>query len=161
MNNIDTSDNIIIDQQTHLKAKKFGYKILLKKIGGKKVPVGKIKFTFPTIVEKTPVNNKDDASIEPITDAPEAVIPKTIEEQVQEEPNKEIVEEEEEEQKLETTTELNLADFLPEPIIATIPEIPVDIDENVIAKGVMKISEDAQEAIKEIMNQTAVSMQNV
>ena len=156
MNTIDTSDNIIIDQQTHLKAKKFGYKILLKKIGGKKVPVGKIKFTFPTIVEKTPVNNKDDASIEPITNAPEA-----IEEQVQEEPNKEIVEEEEEEEKLETTTELNLADFLPEPIIATIPEIPVDIDENVIAKGVMKISEDAQEAIKEIMNQTAVSMQNV
>jgi len=47
-------------------AKKYGYKILLKKISGKVVPVGKIKFEFPTLIE-----------IDPDADEPEQVEPDT------------------------------------------------------------------------------------
>ena len=47
--NIDLEQ--FISEETAAAAKKFGYKILFKKIGGKEVPVGKIKFSFPTIVE--------------------------------------------------------------------------------------------------------------
>merc|ERR1712227_511762 len=110
LNTIDTGS----DKNTEEAQKKFGYKILLKKINGKEVPVGKIKFTFPTIIEITPVKTPDET---PITVAPgEEILPKVIEQ------NEEIPEEAEE-QKLETTTEQNVADFLPEPITATIPEI--------------------------------------
>ena len=157
LNTIDTGS----DTNSEEAQKKFGYKILLKKINGKEVPVGKIKFTFPTIIEITPVKTPDET---PITVAPgEEILPKVIEqneeipEEVEEEIIPEVLVEEEEERKLETTTELNLNDFLPEPITATIPEIEATEDENLIATGVMKISEDTQEAIKEIMDQTAVS----
>jgi len=52
----DVSENEIIDEffvseETLQAAKKYGYKILLKKINGATVPVGQIKFKFPTFIE--------------------------------------------------------------------------------------------------------------
>ena len=43
--------------------RKYGYKILLKKLGnGKTVPVGKIKFSFPTYVEIDHVSEPEAAA---------------------------------------------------------------------------------------------------
>ena len=44
-------DSTFISVESKAAAKKYGYKILLKKVGGHEVPVGKIKFTIPTIIE--------------------------------------------------------------------------------------------------------------
>ena len=47
--------SFFISKESVESVKKYGYKILLKKINGKEVPVGKIKFSFPTLVEINPV----------------------------------------------------------------------------------------------------------
>merc|ERR1719186_2022711 len=52
-----SSDNFFISKESINAARKYGYKILLKKIGGKVVPVGKIKFEFPTLVEINPIED--------------------------------------------------------------------------------------------------------
>merc|ERR1712128_231142 len=61
------SNKFFISEESINAARKYGYKILLKKIGGKVVPVGKIKFEFPTLVE-----------INPIEDAAEEVVAEQI-----------------------------------------------------------------------------------
>ena len=48
LNAIDT-DGFVVSSKSIASAKKYGYKILLKKIDGVKVPVGKIKFTLPEL----------------------------------------------------------------------------------------------------------------
>lgn len=48
LNEIDT-DGFVVSSKSIASAKKYGYKILLKKIDGVKVPVGKIKFTLPEL----------------------------------------------------------------------------------------------------------------
>ena len=48
------SDKFFISKESVDAALKYGYKILLKKIGGKVVPVGKVKFQFPTLIEIGP-----------------------------------------------------------------------------------------------------------
>jgi len=53
-NEIDT-DGFVVSQDTLESAKKYGYKILLKKVDGRKVPVGKIKFTLPIYYHHTPL----------------------------------------------------------------------------------------------------------
>jgi len=52
----DESENEVLDEffvseDTLRAAQKYGYKILLKKINGANVPVGQIKFKFPTYIE--------------------------------------------------------------------------------------------------------------
>lgn len=44
-------DEFFVSEETLSAAKKFGYKILLKKVNGENIPVGKIKFSFPTYIE--------------------------------------------------------------------------------------------------------------
>jgi len=62
-------DNFFISKESVDAALKYGYKILLKKIGGKVVPVGKIKFQFPTLIEIGP---NDEEEIEKTTKTVEA-----------------------------------------------------------------------------------------
>jgi len=54
LNEIDT-EGFVVSQDTLESAKKYGYKILLKKVDGRKVPVGKIKFTLPIYYHHTPL----------------------------------------------------------------------------------------------------------
>jgi len=64
----DAAENEVVDaffvsEETIQSAKKYGYKILLKKLGnGKTVPVGKIKFSFPTYVEIDHVSEPEAAA---------------------------------------------------------------------------------------------------
>merc|ERR1712066_1222132 len=56
--------------QTAEAAQKYGYKILLKKVGADEIPVGKIKFSLPTVVEIQAVENplvEEVVSAEPTT----------------------------------------------------------------------------------------------
>jgi len=67
LNEIDTgnSNRFFISKESVESARKYGYKILLKKVGGKEIPVGKIKFSLPTLVEIDPTvkeNIDDDQS---------------------------------------------------------------------------------------------------
>merc|ERR1712212_295963 len=62
LNEIDTgNDKFFISKESVDSARKYGYKILLKKINGKEVPVGKIKFSFPTLVE---IGHIEDEAVE-------------------------------------------------------------------------------------------------
>ena len=54
----ENSDKFFISEESVNAARKYGYKILLKKIGGKVVPVGKIKFEFPTLIEISPIEDE-------------------------------------------------------------------------------------------------------
>merc|ERR1739838_698273 len=73
LNEIDTgADKFFISKESVESAKKYGYKILLKKINGKEVPVGKIKFSFPTLVE---INTVED-------DSSEQVLSETVTEEI-------------------------------------------------------------------------------
>jgi len=53
------SDTFFISKESINAALKYGYKILLKKIGGKVVPVGKVKFQFPTLIEIGPNDEEE------------------------------------------------------------------------------------------------------
>merc|ERR1739838_1254012 len=81
-----------ISEESVQAAKKYGYKILLKKISGKVVPVGKIKFEFPTLIE-----------IDPDADQPEQVEPDTANDNDE---SKLIVTDKIVEDKVEETTQL-------------------------------------------------------
>merc|ERR1712106_1289849 len=54
------SNKFFISEESVNAARKYGYKILLKKIGGKVVAVGKIKFEFPTLIEISPISDPDE-----------------------------------------------------------------------------------------------------
>ena len=65
------NDDFHVSEETASAAKKYGYKILLKKVGGKEVPVGKIKYTIPTVVETS--STEDEISIEDSSDNEEVL----------------------------------------------------------------------------------------
>merc|ERR1739838_1114815 len=179
LNEIDTgADKFFISKESVESAKKYGYKILLKKVNGKEVPVGKIKFTFPTLVEITP--EEDDVIVEEVTS--ETVVEDKVEEKIapeneslaleegtatttpvqpveyvaSEDAASEVDNSEEtttaaEEILAETTTALSVT-FLPPPIMSVISTVEV-LDENEITEGVKQITEDTEVAIEEIKNQ--------
>ena len=92
LNEIDTgNDKFFISKESVDSARKYGYKILLKKINGKEVPVGKIKFSFPTLVE---IDHIEEEALEEGED--ESIEEK--EESIKEEKEDESIEDEEEEE---------------------------------------------------------------
>lgn len=183
LNEIDTgSDKFFVSSDTISAARKYGYKILFKKIGGKEVPVGKIKFSLPTIVEITPEDDKvvveanEDISpkMEIIEEVIETTVAPTVIEATTDAVKVDVRKESEEEiddevttvtdasldvttaapAEEEVTTLLSVSDLLPEPITAVIPA--VDIGEASISDSVIKISEETETALEEIKNKTSV-----
>jgi len=113
-----SSANFFISEESVQAAKKYGYKILLKKISGKVVPVGKIKFEFPILVEINPVDDEPEQveTDDTINDDPEQiVVEKTVVEEVEE--TTQLIADNSAvtitEQSIETTTETTT----PEPIV--------------------------------------------
>ena len=138
-------------------ANKYGYKILLKKVGGKEVPVGKIKYTIPTILEiqdeetVTESNVDDQSNISPEF---QDIMEETTE--VEEEPAVTVSVTTE---PIEATTELNISDFLPSTITAVIPSLDnIDAVDMAVAQGVRQMAENTERAVEEIKTQTAVSL---
>ena len=171
LNEIDTgSDKFFVSKDTVSAARKYGYKILLKKVGGKEVPVGKIKFSLPTIVEITPEDDKvvveAIGNVAPKMETVEEVIittetPSVIDATTQavliaavytDAPVDVTTSAPAEE---ELTTLLSVSDLLPEPITAVIPA--VEIGEVSISDSVIKISEETETALEEIKNKTSVT----
>merc|ERR1711935_458179 len=69
INEIDTGDNkFFVSKHTAEAAQKYGYKILLKKVGSEEIPVGKIKFSLPTVVEieavDVPISEDNEEEVE-------------------------------------------------------------------------------------------------
>ena len=146
INEIDTGDDkFFVSKQTAEAAKKYGYKILLKKVGSEEIPVGKIKFSLPTVVE---IQSIDDSLTgeENIQDTTTTTTVKL---------DNELVNEDELEDEVSTTkvqepvTEPPVV-YLPPPITAVVPTVE-SIDEESILEGVMKIKEETDSAIDEIM----------
>jgi len=156
----DAAENEIVDaffvsEETIQSAKKYGYKILLKKLGnGKTVPVGKIKFSFPTYVEIDHVSEPE-AAAETVTgestedEAPaakEAVTEATLDETTQavesEEATTTAIPE-------ETTTAL--AVVVPEVVEVVVPSIDHVSAESVNA-GAAKVVEDTQLAVESLQD---------
>ena len=72
LNEVNTgNDEFHVSEETASAAKKYGYKILLKKVGSKEVPVGKIKYTIPTVVKTSSV--EDEVSVEDSSDNEEVL----------------------------------------------------------------------------------------
>jgi len=179
LNEIDTGDDkFFISKESVESAKKYGYKILLKKIGGKEVPVGKIKFSFPTLVEIDHVEDEESkqeteqSTNEGNTPVGEEGVTSSVNENEQSinEENAPVGEENvtssvnenalnsettiptyEVKTEVETTTALSVT-FLPPPLESVIPTIE-ELDENTITEGVKQITEDTEVAINEIKNQ--------
>ena len=73
LNEVNTgNDEFHVSEETASAARKYGYKILLKKVGGKEVPVGKIKYTIPSVVETSAV--EDALNVEDSSDDEEALV---------------------------------------------------------------------------------------
>ena len=187
LNEIDTgSDKFFVSKDTISAARKYGYKILFKKIGGKEVPVGKIKFSLPTIVEITPEDDKvvvealEDISpkmeiIEEVIETTVAptVIEKTtdaVEIDMRKESEDEIDDDEVTTVTVDNNASLDVTTAAPaEEEVTTLlsisdllPEpitavIPsVDIGDASISDSVIKISEETETALEEIKNKTSV-----
>ena len=181
LNEIDTgADKFFISKESVESANKYGYKILLKKLNGKEVPVGKIKFSFPTLVEINTVGDDDSEEVktetvieeektsaetesaesidttttvavqEPVEIAYVATGGAIIELTKTEETTTVAVE------NIPETTTVLAVTFLPPPLESVIPTVEV-LDEYTITEGVKQITEDTEVAIKEIKNQNTVS----
>ena len=73
LNEVNTgNDEFHVSEETASAARKYGYKILLKKVGGKEVPVGTIKYTIPTVVETSAA--EDALNVEDSSDDEEALV---------------------------------------------------------------------------------------
>ena len=73
LNEVNTgNDEFHVSEETASAARKYGYKILLKKVGGKEVPVGTIKYTIPTVVKTSAV--EDALNVEDSSDDEEALV---------------------------------------------------------------------------------------
>ena len=73
LNEVNTgNDEFHVSEETASAARKYGYKILLKKVGGKEVPVGTIKYTIPTVVETS--SAEDELNVEDSSDDEEALV---------------------------------------------------------------------------------------
>ena len=166
LNEIDTGDGddkFFISKESVESAKKFGYKILLKKINGKEVAVGKIKFSFPTLVEINPVEDEVSKVTEQTltaTTTPAVKEPLGISYEATDGAN-EVLETTtlvaaNVETVVETTTALAVT-FVAPPLESVIPTVEA-LDEYSITEGVKQITEDTEVAIKEIKNQNSVSI---
>ena len=187
LNEIDTgSGKFLVSKDTVSAARKYGYKILLKKVGGKEVPVGKFKYSLPTIVKITPEDDKvvvealDDISpkmdvmeeviettaapvvIEETTDPVEVDLKKESEDEIMDEVTTVAVDTEEASPDVTTAApaEEEVTTLLS--ISDLLPEpitavIPaVDIGDASISDSVIKISEETETALEEIKNKTSV-----
>ena len=187
LNEIDTgSGKFFVSEDTVSAARKYGYKILLKKVGGKEVPVGKFKYSLPTIVKITPEDDKvvvealDDISpkldvmeeviettaapvvIEETTDPVEVDLKKESEDEIMDEVTTVAVDTEEASPDVTTAApaEEEVTTLLS--ISDLLPEpitavIPaVDIGDASISDSVIKISEETETALEEIKNKTSV-----
>jgi len=172
INEIDTGDDkFFVSKQTADAAQKYGYKILLKKVGTEEIAVGKIKFSLPTVVEIESVEHpitttagEDVEVVEVVTKAIETIDSTTVgapqstevaaTTTVVSQPE-EVTEEELEQEVSTTTVALAVTEipdiYLPPPITALVPTVDT-IDEKTIVEGVMKIEEETVTAIDEIMN---------
>jgi len=166
LNEIDT-DGFVVSQDTLDSAKKYGYKILLKKVGNRRVPVGKIKFSLPIYYHQTQLIEVTDASAAETTTSasvPEAASPPaattTAAPPAVTEAATELPTTAAQEDIVETTTspavevkELSAED----PIISDLPEIDT-VDQNSIEEGALQVKADTELAVAEIenLNQTTV-----
>ena len=130
-NEVNTDLEQFISDETAAAAKKYGYKILLKKVGGKEVPVGKIKFSIPTIVEG---EEEEEAVEDPTTTtAPLDMLDLRTNEEV--------------------TEAVMVSAPQPEAISAVVPSLDIT-DDTAVAEGVRKVAEEAELAVEEIKKQT-------
>ena len=130
-NEVNTDLEQFISDETAAAAKKYGYKILLKKVGGKEVPVGKIKFSIPTIVEG---EEAEEAVEDPTTTtAPLDMLDLRTNEEV--------------------TEAVMVSAPQPEAISAVVPSLDIT-DDTAVAEGVRKVAEEAELAVEEIKKQT-------
>merc|ERR1711935_981678 len=167
INEIDTGDNkFFVSKHTAEAAQKYGYKILLKKVGSEEIPVGKIKFSLPTVVE---IEAVDDSITEDKEEEIEVLTPKiatnditTISAQSTQAPETTtiyktvpVTEITAEEVVTTTSAEKPITEptvvYLPPPITAIVPTVET-IDEESIVEGVMKVKEETVSAIDEIMS---------
>merc|ERR1711937_960702 len=164
INEIDTGDDkFFVSKQTAEAAQKYGYKILLKKVGADEIPVGKIKFSLPTVVEIQAVENplvEEVVSAEPTTTiAPTEIIttPALVETTTAVVIAKavEVITTADAITTTEANEEEDVTDppevYLPPPITSVIPTVE-KIDEETIVDGVMAIKEETEKAIDEIMS---------
>ena len=136
-NEVNTDLDQFISDESAAAAKKYGYKILLKKVGGKEVPVGKIKFSIPTIVEVEEEEEGEDAQPLTTTAAPLDI------------PDSRAGDGEE-----AVTEAVPVSAPSPEPMSAVVPSLDI-IDDTAVAEGVRKVAEEAELAVEEIKNQTS------
>jgi len=169
INEIDTGDNkFFVSKHTAEAAQKYGYKILLKKVGSEEIPVGKIKFSLPTVVE---IENVDD----PFTEVKEEEKDVSTQKKTQNDIStistiqstqtpetttvyKSVSVTDITTEEVGTTTEEPITEptdvYLPPPITAIVPTVET-IDEESIAEGVMKVKEETVSAIAEIMSSSS------
>jgi len=163
-NIIDTGNGIEkISDETSNSADRFGYKILVKKVGTTEIAVGKIKFEVSTSVEKSSddetsgnsIDNNTKSHKEITTAAPVSVTTTIKDEEVTTEQDIDIVSVVD--LRSETTTEhteitTNTPTEITYPVTAVLPSIDV-LDEETIIEGIMKVKEDAEIAVAEIQTQ--------
>jgi len=164
LNEIDT-DGFVVSQDTLDSAKKYGYKILLKKVGDRRVPVGKIKFSLPIYYHQTQlIEVKDGSAAETTTSSSvqEAALPAAtttaapaVTEAATDLPTTAA---EEEIDETTTTAAVEVKELSAEdPIISDLPEIDT-VDQNAIEEGALQVKADTELAVAEIenLNQTTV-----
>ena len=162
----DISDEgLVISKKTLESAKKYGYKILLKKIGGVKVPIGKIKFTLPTteiVQDATAATDKvpTTASPEVAEDTIEATEAPTVVDVVNTRTaNTETISTPEADEEFTTLPPI-AAPVAPadDPIISDLPDINIEtLDENAIEEGALRVQADAELAVVEMKKINQVS----
>jgi len=166
LNEIDT-DGFVVSQDTLDSAKKYGYKILLKKVGNRRVPVGKIKFSLPIYYHQTPlIEVKDASAAETTTSASvlEAASPPaattTAAPEVTEAAT-DLPTTAADEDVVETTTTIAAVEVkklsAEDPIISDLPEIDT-VDQSAIEEGALQVKADTELAVAEIenLNQTTI-----
>ena len=167
LNDIDTGSDTVY---------KYGYKILLKKVGGHIVPVGKIKFTRPTLIGVDPFSQHHHFHLPPPTTGQTdeatttAAVVTTTETVIdeEEEAQTEVIEE-------ETTTSVDVGEpvtvevaedeftvipvSLPDPVLRIVSQIQIieSLDEDTIEEGVMKMRGDAELAVESLKNLSHIS----
>ena len=156
-----SDEGLVISKKTLESAQKYGYKILLKKVGGIKVPVGKIKFTLPSfptieIVQDEPAATKKvpiTASPEVVEDTNEATEAPTSEDVVNIRTASTETTSAPDADEESTTLPPTAAPVAPadDPIISDLPDINIEtLDENTIEEGALQVQADAEMAVIEM-----------
>jgi len=164
LNEIDT-DGFVVSQDTIDSAKKYGYKILLKKVGDRRVPVGKIKFSLPIYYTQTQLIEVKDVSVAETTTsssvveaAPPAATTTAAPAVTEAATDLPTTAAEEEIVETTTTAAVEVKEMSAEdPIISDLPEIDT-VDQNAIEEGALQVKADTELAVAEIenLNQTTV-----